>query len=43
MQTELIILTHHAQESVMKSAITQIENLPTVLGSVVRIRKEDFN
>ena len=43
MQTELIILTHHAQESVMKSAISQIENLPTVLGSVVRIRKEDFN
>jgi homoserine dehydrogenase len=43
MQTELIILTHHAQESVMKSAINQIENLPTVLGSVVRIRKEDFN
>lgn len=43
MQTELIILTHHAQESDMKSAIAKIENLPTVLGSVVRIRKEEFN
>jgi len=43
MQTELIILTHHAVESVMNSAIASIENLSTVLGSVVRIRKEEFN
>ena len=43
MQTELIILTHHARESVMNSAIASIQNLPTVLGSVVRIRKEEFN
>jgi len=43
MQTELIILTHHAREAVMNSAIANIEKLSTVLGSVVRIRKEEFN
>jgi len=43
MQTELIILTHHAREAVMNTAIANIEKLPTVLGSVVRIRKEEFN
>ncbi len=43
MQTELIILTHHAREAVMNIAIASIEKLPTVLGSVVRIRKEEFN
>ncbi len=43
MQTELIILTHHAREAVMNTAIANIEKLPTVLGLVVRIRKEEFN
>ena len=43
MQTELIILTHHAREAVMNTAIANIEKLPTVLDSVVRIRKEEFN
>jgi len=42
-RTELIILTHSAKESVMKNAITQIQQLPTVLVPVIRIRKEDFN
>ena len=42
-QTELIILTHAAQEGVMNQAIEKIEKLPTVLMPVVRIRKEDFN
>jgi homoserine dehydrogenase len=42
-QTELIILTHEAKEGVMNQAITKIQNLPTVLMPVVRIRKEDFN
>ena len=43
MQTELIILTHHAREAVMNTAIASIEKLPTVIGKVVRIRKEEFN
>ena len=43
MQTELIILTHHAREAVMNTAIATLEKLPTVLDSVVRIRKEEFN
>lgn len=42
-QTELIILTHAAQEGVMNQAIEKIEKLPIVLMPVVRIRKEDFN
>jgi homoserine dehydrogenase len=42
-QTELIILTHVAQESVMKAAIQKIQQLPTVLHPVVRIRKEDLS
>jgi homoserine dehydrogenase len=42
-QTELIILTHLAQESVMNAAIQKIQQLPTVLHPVVRIRKEDLS
>jgi len=42
-QTELIILTHMAQESVMNAAIQQIQQLPTVLHPVIRIRKEDLS
>ena len=42
-QTQLLILTHHVNESVMNATIAKIENLPTVLAPVVRIRKEDFN
>jgi len=42
-QTELIILTHTAKESVMNAAIQKIQQLPTVLMPVVRIRKEDLS
>jgi homoserine dehydrogenase len=42
-QTELIILTHAAKESVMNAAIQKIQTLPTVLMPVVRIRKEDLS
>jgi homoserine dehydrogenase len=42
-QTELIILTHVAQEAVMNAAIQKIQQLPTVLHPVVRIRKEDLS
>ena len=42
-QTELIILTHVAQEAVMNAAIQKIQQLPTVLKPVIRIRKEDLS
>jgi homoserine dehydrogenase len=42
-QTELIILTHVAQEAVMNAAIQKIQQLPTVLHPVIRIRKEDLS
>ena len=43
LQTQILILTHEANESVMNAAIAKIEALSTVLAPVVRIRKEDFN
>ena len=42
-QAELIILTHAAREGVMNQAMAKIQNLPTVLAPLVRLRKEDFN
>ncbi|MDT0138800.1 homoserine dehydrogenase [Acidovorax sp. PRC11] len=42
-QTDLIILTHDTREGTMNEAIAQMEALPTVLGSIVRIRKEELN
>ena len=42
-RTELIILTHSAKESVLNNAIAQMQQLPTVLLPVIRIRKEDLN
>ena len=42
-QTELIILTHVAQDRVMNAAIQKIQQLPTVLKPVIRIRKEDLS
>jgi homoserine dehydrogenase len=42
-QTQILILTHQANEAVVNAAIEKIEQLPTVLAPVVRIRKEDFN
>lgn len=42
-QTDLIILTHDTREGTMNAAIAQMEALPTVLGPIVRIRKEELN
>jgi homoserine dehydrogenase len=41
-QTDLIILTHDCQESVMNAAIAQMQALTTVLAPIVRIRKEEL-
>ena len=41
-QTEVIILTHNTVEGRMRHAITQLQGLPTVLGPIVSIRKEDL-
>jgi homoserine dehydrogenase len=41
-QTDLIILTHDCQESVMNAAIAQMQALSTVLAPIVRIRKEEL-
>ncbi|MFT3804631.1 MAG: homoserine dehydrogenase [Burkholderiaceae bacterium] len=41
--TDLILLTHRSIEGRVKSAITRIEALPTVLSSVHLIRLEDLN
>jgi homoserine dehydrogenase len=41
-QTDLIILTHDCQESVMNEAIAQMQALTTVLAPIVRIRKEEL-
>lgn len=42
-QTDLIILTHRTREGTMNQALASIQGLPTVLGSVVRLRKEELN
>ncbi|RRD66441.1 homoserine dehydrogenase [Comamonadaceae bacterium OH2310_COT-174] len=42
-QTDLIILTHRTREGTMNEALEKIQGLPTVLGSVVRLRKEELN
>ncbi|AVS73555.1 homoserine dehydrogenase [Paracidovorax cattleyae] len=41
--TDLIILTHDTREGTMNEAIAQMQALPTVLGSIVRVRKEELN
>ena len=41
-QTDLIILTHDCQESEMDAALTRMQALPTVLQTIVRIRKEEL-
>lgn len=41
--TDLIILTHQTQEKHMLSAIERIEQLSTVLGSIVKIRLEELS
>ena len=41
-QTDLIILTHDCKESQMDAAIALMQALPTVLQTIVRIRKEEL-
>ena len=42
-QTDIIILTHQTQEKQALAATARIEALPTVLGSVTRIRMEELS
>ncbi len=42
-QTDLIILTHVTREGDMDAALAQIQQLPTVLAPINRIRKEELN
>lgn len=39
-QTDIIMLTHQTQERNVEAAIARIETLPTVMGSVMKIRLE---
>ena len=41
-QTDLIILTHDTREGTMDAALAQMQGLPTVLGAITRIRKEEL-
>ncbi|MGE0098353.1 MAG: homoserine dehydrogenase [Hydrogenophaga sp.] len=41
--TDLIILTHNTHEGTMDDALAQLQQLPTVLAPIVRIRKEELN
>ena len=41
-QTDLIILTHDCVEAQMNDALVQMQNLPTVLQPITRIRKEEL-
>ena len=41
--TDLIILTHDTREGTMNDAMAQMQALPTVLGPITRIRKEELN
>jgi homoserine dehydrogenase len=41
-QTDLIILTHDTVEGRMNQALAQMQELPTVLAPIVRIRKEEL-
>jgi homoserine dehydrogenase len=41
-QTDLIILTHDTTEGTMNAALAQMQALPSVLGEIVRIRKEEL-
>jgi homoserine dehydrogenase len=42
-QTDIILLTHKSIERRVMDAIARIESLPTVRGTVVRIRLEDLS
>ena len=41
-QTDLIILTHEIEEGLLDKALSDIQNLTSVLAPVVRIRKEEL-
>src|SRR4051812_44006949 len=41
-QTDLIILTHSVREGTMNEVIAQMQDLPTVLAPITRIRKEEL-
>ncbi len=41
--TDLIILTHEAREGTMNDALFRLQDLPTVLAPIVRIRKEELS
>jgi homoserine dehydrogenase len=42
-QTDIIMLTHRTIEQNVVDAIASIESLPTVRGTIVRIRLEELN
>ncbi|HEX7440625.1 MAG TPA: homoserine dehydrogenase [Caldimonas sp.] len=42
-RTDVIILTHDTVEGRMSSAIAQMQALPTVLATIIRIRKEELS
>ena len=42
-QTDLIILTHDTVEGRMRQALAQMQALPTVLGPIVNLRKEELS
>ncbi|WP_295646427.1 homoserine dehydrogenase [uncultured Methylibium sp.] len=42
-QTDLIILTHDTLEGRMNAALAKMQALPTVLATIVRIRKEELS
>jgi homoserine dehydrogenase len=41
--TDLIILTHDVREGTMDDVLAKVQALPTVLGPITRIRKEELN
>ncbi len=41
-QTDLIILTHDVREGAMNEVLARMQQLPTVLAPIVRIRKEEL-
>jgi len=41
--TDLIILTHDTRAGTMNDALAKLQQLPTVLAPIVRIRKEELN
>jgi homoserine dehydrogenase len=42
-QTDIIMLTHQTQEKNIEAALRKIEALPSVMGSVTKIRLEELN